>query len=124
MVPATIEGGTLTLARGEVHSTPPTTPRRIAMTSTARASVQVEDVRVRVTRWDFEPGQSTGQHVHEYDYVVVPVTDGRTDVIGVDGTVTPSQLRAGESYSRPAGGAHEVVNAGGAPLAFVEIELK
>lgn len=94
------------------------------MTTTARASVQFEDARVRVTRWDFAPGQSTGQHVHEYDYVVVPVTDGRTDVIGVDGTVTPSQLTAGVSYSRPAGAAHEVVNAGGTPLAFVEIELK
>ncbi|MGV9407115.1 cupin domain-containing protein [Streptomyces sp. NPDC003674] len=94
------------------------------MTTTARASVQHEGERVRVTRWDFEPGQSTGRHVHEYDYVVVPVTDGRTDVIGPDGTVTPSRLRAGESYARPAGGEHEVVNAGSSALAFVEIELK
>ncbi|MFF3166535.1 cupin domain-containing protein [Streptomyces sp. NPDC003273] len=94
------------------------------MTTTARASVQHEDERVRVTRWDFEPGQSTGRHVHEYDYVVVPVTDGRTDVIGPGGTVTPSRLRAGESYARPAGGEHEVVNAGSSALAFVEIELK
>ncbi|MFF8953329.1 cupin domain-containing protein [Streptomyces sp. NPDC014940] len=94
------------------------------MTTTARASVQHEDGRVRVTRGDFEPGQSTGRHVHEYDYVVVPVTDGRTDVIGPDGTVTPSRLRAGESYARPAGGEHEVVNAGSSALAFVEIELK
>lgn len=94
------------------------------MTTTARASVQHEDERVRVTRWDFEPGQSTGRHVHEYDYVVVPVTDGRTEVISPDGTVTASQLTAGESYARPAGGAHEVVNAGRSLLAFVEIELK
>ncbi|MEU2552167.1 cupin domain-containing protein [Streptomyces sp. NPDC013313] len=94
------------------------------MTTTARASVQHEDERVRVTRWDFEPGQSTGRHVHEYDYVVVPVTDGRTDVICPDGTVTPSRLSAGESYARPAGGEHEVVNAGSSALAFVEIELK
>ncbi|WP_434598957.1 cupin domain-containing protein [Streptomyces sp. A5-4] len=94
------------------------------MTTTARASVQHEDERVRVTLWDFEPGESTGPHVHEYDYVVVPVVDGRTNVIAPDGTVTSSQLRAGESYARPAGGEHEVVNAGTSPLAFVEIELK
>ncbi|GGY09230.1 cupin domain-containing protein [Streptomyces tanashiensis] len=94
------------------------------MTTTARASTQHEDDRVRVTRWDFEPGQSTGRHVHAYDYVVVPVTDGRTHVIARDGTVTVSELRVGESYARPAGGEHEVVNAGTAPLAFVEIELK
>ncbi|MFD7676698.1 MULTISPECIES: cupin domain-containing protein [unclassified Streptomyces] len=94
------------------------------MTTTARASVQHEDELVRVTRWDFEPGESTGRHVHAYDYVVVPVTDGRTDVVTPDGTTTSSELRAGESYARPAGGEHEVVNAGGSALAFVEIELK
>ncbi|WP_434593963.1 hypothetical protein [Streptomyces sp. A5-4] len=54
----------------------------------------------------------------------MPVTDGHTDVITPDGTVTSSQLRAGESYARPAGGEHEVVNAATAPLVFVEIELK
>ncbi|MFG3101488.1 cupin domain-containing protein [Streptomyces sp. NPDC048182] len=93
-------------------------------TTTAHASVQHDDERTRVTRWDFQPGESTGRHVHEYDYVVVPLTDGRTDVVSPDGTVTPSLLRAGESYARQAGGEHEVVNAGTAPLAFVEIEVK
>lgn len=94
------------------------------MTTTARATVQNEDKRVRVTRWDFEPQESTGRHVHEHDYVVVPVTDGQTDVITPDGTVTSSHLRAGQSYARPAGAEHEVVNTGTAPLAFIEIELK
>ncbi|MYT74620.1 MULTISPECIES: cupin domain-containing protein [unclassified Streptomyces] len=94
------------------------------MTTTARATVQHEDEQIRVTRWDFEDGQSTGRHVHAYDYVVVPVTDGQTDVIGADGTVTPSPMRAGESYARTAGTEHEVVNVGGAPHSFVEIELK
>ncbi|MGW0903414.1 cupin domain-containing protein [Streptomyces sp. NPDC002853] len=94
------------------------------MTTTARATLQHEDERVRVTRWDFEPQESTGRHVHEYEYVVVPVTDGRTNVISPDGTVISSQLQAGQSYARPAGGEHEVVNAGDAPLAFVEIEMK
>lgn len=94
------------------------------MTATARATLQHEDERVRVTRWDFEPQESTGRHRHAYDYVVVPVTDGQTDVITPDGSVTSSRLRTGESYSRPAGGEHEVINTGTAPLAFVEIELK
>ncbi|WP_372346006.1 cupin domain-containing protein [Streptomyces sp. KL116D] len=94
------------------------------MTTTARVTLQHEDERTRVTRWDFAPQESTGRHVHEFDYVVVPVTDGLTHVIAPDGTVTPSRLRAGESYARPAGSEHEVVNAGDAPLAFVEIELK
>lgn len=94
------------------------------MTTTARATVQHDNERVRVTRWDFEPGTSTGWHVHEYDYVVVPLTDGPTDVHTPDGAVTQAQLRAGESYTRSAGVEHEVINAGDGWLAFVEIELK
>ncbi|MEV7379789.1 hypothetical protein [Streptomyces lydicus] len=59
-----------------------------------------------------------------YDYVVVPVTDGRISVRTPGGEVSESELRAGESYARPAGAEHEVVNAGDRWLAFVEIELK
>lgn len=94
------------------------------MSTTARATLQHEDERVRVTRWDFEPGESTGHHVHEYDYIVVPVTDGQTEMTTADGVVTSSQLRTGISYARSAGSEHDVSNAGDAPLAFVEIELK
>ena len=32
--------------------------------------------RVRVTRWTFRDGDETGHHVHEYDYLVVPLTGG------------------------------------------------
>lgn len=92
--------------------------------TTARATVQYEDDRARVTRWDFEPGASTGHHLHAHDYVVVPVVDGRITVIGPDGSASESELRTGETYARRAGGAHEVVNAGTGPLAFVEIEFK
>lgn len=92
--------------------------------TTAHATVQHDDERIRVTRWDFEPGTSTGRHVHHYDYIVVPVTDGETDIHTPDGAVTRSQLTAGLSYTRAAGAEHEVVNAGDRPLAFVEVELK
>ena len=35
------------------------------MREPATATVLVDDDRVRVTRFDFEPGQETGWHVHE-----------------------------------------------------------
>lgn len=94
------------------------------MTTTARATVQHDDERMRVTRWDFAPGESTGRHTHGYDYVVVPVTDGHTAAITADGNSTASTLKAGMSYARPAGGEHEVINTGDTPLVFVEIESK
>ena len=43
----------------------------------AVATVQVDNERVRVTEWRFAPGAETGEHVHQMDYVVVPLGDGR-----------------------------------------------
>jgi quercetin dioxygenase-like cupin family protein len=45
--------------------------------SSAVATVQVDNERVRVTEWRFAPGAATGWHRHELDYVVVPMTTGR-----------------------------------------------
>ena len=43
----------------------------------AVGTVLIENERVRVTRWDFpNPGDCTGWHRHDYDYVVVPLFDG------------------------------------------------
>lgn len=87
-------------------------------------TVQVEDDKVRVTRWDFEPGAETGHHRHGWLYVVVPVTDGRLLLEFPDGTTGTAELKAGVAYHRPAGVEHNVVNAGDAHLAFVETEVK
>jgi mannose-6-phosphate isomerase-like protein (cupin superfamily) len=56
--------------------------------------------------------------------VVVPVTDGTLHIEFLDGSTTSAELRAGVAYHRPAGIEHNVVNAGAAPLAFVETEVK
>ena len=86
-------------------------------------TVQRDDVDVRITRWDFEPGAVTGQHTHGWPYVVVLLTDAimRVD----DGShVTETRLSAGQAYHRPAGVEHDVMNGADVPMAFVEIEFK
>ena len=94
-----------------------------ACTMSATFTPLVEDDRVRVTRWDFEPGAVTGWHRHTMDYVVVILTDA-VMAWEVDGAVTERAVKAGESYSRTLGVEHDVMNAGTTPLAFVEIEMK
>ncbi len=89
----------------------------------AKATLQQDDEAVRVTRYDFAPGAETGHHRHEYAYVIVPVTDGQLLIVDAEGEHDAS-MRAGGSYARPAGVEHNVINAGGRPLTFVEIELK
>lgn len=85
--------------------------------------VDVDDDLLRITEWRFEPGARTGPHRHEYDYVVVPITDGLLRLESAQGTAH-FELKAGHAYARRAGVEHDVFNAGTAPLAFVEIEHK
>jgi beta-alanine degradation protein BauB len=89
----------------------------------AAASIQVDNDRVLVTQWRFAPGAETGHHVHAYDYVVVPLTSGTLRLEEPAG-VRDVQLRAGASYVRCAGVAHNVVNVNDYEFSFVEIELK
>jgi hypothetical protein len=91
----------------------------------AESSTTIDDAQVRVTTWTFAgAGASTGPHVHEYDYIVVPVTGGTFVVTGSDGAVRELTQRAGQPYRGSAGTAHEVVNGAAQPAVFVEIELK
>ncbi|MEN0077133.1 MAG: cupin domain-containing protein [Paracraurococcus sp.] len=90
----------------------------------ATGTVQIDNEHVKVTRWDFNPGAETGWHRHGWLYVVVPVTDGTLLLELPGGQTMTAELKAGLSYSRNAGTEHNVVNAGTAPLSFVETELK
>ncbi len=83
---------------------------------------QIDNARARVTRQRMAPGAHTGFHRHEYDYVIVPVTDGRMRAVE-KGRETFAELKAGLSYFRPAGVEHDVFNGGDQELVFVEIEI-
>jgi len=89
----------------------------------AVSTVMVENARVRVTEWRFAPGAATGWHVHRHDYVIVPVTSAPVEIVDELGCVTRTEMVAGRSYFRPAGVAHDVINAGTGALVFVETEL-
>jgi quercetin dioxygenase-like cupin family protein len=93
--------------------------------STAQARTDVDDERIRITTWTFgEDGDNTGWHVHEHDYIVVPVTGGRFVVTDPDGAKRELTQHAGSPYLGRAGTEHDVANATGAAAVFVEIELK
>jgi quercetin dioxygenase-like cupin family protein len=89
----------------------------------ATPSVQIDNERVIVTEWTFAPGAETGEHVHGYDYIVVPMTTGILRLEEPTG-VREAHLTAGVSYHRPAGIHHNVVNANDFEFRFIEIELK
>jgi quercetin dioxygenase-like cupin family protein len=89
----------------------------------ATPTIQQDDEAVRITRWDFAPGAATGWHHHGWPYFVVLITDA---VLRLHDGRTESEvaLAAGQSYGRPAGIEHDVMNGSDHPIAFVEIEIK
>ena len=90
----------------------------------ATSDIMIDNKRTRVTRWSFEVGEDTGQHIHEYDYVVVPMLDGELTIINEDGSESVSKLSKGMSYFRNKGVNHNVINTNNFEYRFVEIEIK
>jgi quercetin dioxygenase-like cupin family protein len=94
------------------------------MTAEAKSTVFIDDERTRVTEWRFAPGAATGWHRHEYDYVVVPMTDGKLKLVEGEGAETIAELKAGVPYSRSVGVEHDVINANDYEFVFIEVEMK
>jgi len=107
-------------SRGENRLT--ITGREIEETTVASGEIQIDNGIFRVTKWMIEPGGEIPMHVHEYDYVVVPLVDDTMFVTNADGSELRAELRIGQSYTRPAGIEHSVMNRGTASIAFIETE--
>jgi quercetin dioxygenase-like cupin family protein len=90
----------------------------------AKSKIMIDNNRTRVTEWSFEIGDETGKHIHEYDYVVVPMSDGVLKIINHDGEEVISKLTKGGSYYRNKGVNHNVINNNNFPYSFIEIEFK
>ena len=64
----------------------------------AKSNLMIDNSKTRVTMWSFEIDDETGQHIHEYDYVIVPMLDGALKIVDKDGSVSISNLKKGECY--------------------------
>ena len=91
---------------------PPTKPKSL-----------VKNDKVIVTEWSFEVGDSTGQHKHQYNYVVVPMLDGELKIIDKENKETISKLSKGVAYYRDKGVEHNVFNNNNFPYSFIEVEM-
>lgn len=86
-----------------------------------------ENDRVRVWDLRLEPGQSTGLHRHESDYLYVVIGDGRLQAIDAAGNARePEEMADGTVRFREIEGeaVHEAVNAGEGEWRNIVVELK
>jgi beta-alanine degradation protein BauB len=86
-----------------------------------------ENDRVRV--WDLRlaPGESTGVHCHETDYLYVVIGDGTLQTVHGDGRRDPPRrMQDGEVRFRAVEGenVHDAINVGDGPWRNIVIELK
>ena len=89
----------------------------------AKPTVLINKEKVKVTEWYFEVGDSTGTHIHEYDYVVAPMMYGELKFVDKDNQETISKLTKNESYFKEKGVNHNVFNNNDYPYSFIEIEM-
>ncbi len=93
------------------------------MTDQAKCELLSEDERTKVWRWTFESGQATGMHIHEYDYIAIPISGGAFTATLESGEETEVKQIAGNPYQRSAGVHHNVRFVGQGMASFVEVEF-
>lgn len=93
------------------------------MPGSAKATTLIDNGRVIVTEYRFQPGDNTGWHRHGHDYVIVPMMDGKLKIVTRDGEST-AEMKRGAPYFRKEGVEHDVINATDGEYVFIEIELR
>ena len=92
------------------------------MTKKAKATQFINNSTTRVTEWRFAPGASTGWHLHELDYMVVPMTSGKLKLLGSEGEQVV-ELTSGVPYFKQKGIEHDVININEFEFVFIETEF-
>ena len=65
----------------------------------ATPTVQIDNDNTIVTEWRFPPHGETGWHVHQYDYVVVPLVTGELRLETPDGERLADLVTGTVSYT-------------------------
>ncbi len=90
----------------------------------ARHEVLVDDARTRITQWLIRPGEQTGWHRHEYDYVTIQQSAGRLHLDNADGSARDIDYVPGTAMSVSAPVEHNATNVGAVDIRVLEIEYK
>lgn len=86
--------------------------------------VLVDDEKTRVTQWDIKPGQQTGWHLHDFDYVTIQQSEGRLHLDYADGSEREIDYIPGTSHLNKAPVEHNAINVGDVDIRVLEVEYK
>ena len=83
-----------------------------------------EDDKTRITQYILHPGEQTGWHVHEWDYVVMHQSAGELTSHFADGASAVFGYKPGGASAYAAPVEHNAVNTGTVTVSGFEIEYK
>lgn len=88
----------------------------------ATSEITYENEHFRATKWTISPGGEIPMHRHEYEYVVVPLSDNVMHVTTAEGELIEARMVPGTAYGRPKGSEHKNENRGETDIVFIEVE--
>jgi quercetin dioxygenase-like cupin family protein len=86
--------------------------------------VELENDQVRVLRVKLGPHESTPQHAHSLNRVVVYLRDGKLRITTPEGKVTEAEHKAGDITWAAGPARHKDENPGEQPMELIAIDLK
>jgi len=90
----------------------------------ASRQVILDNEKSRITYFEFEPGDHTGWHKHEYHYGALYLTSAKLFHTRIDGTQFLSEHQAQEFKIHPIGTEHNVRSESEHVIKMLEIEFK
>lgn len=86
--------------------------------------VLLEDDSMIVTHWVFKPGEQTGWHLHDRDYMPIQLSEGRLRFEFLGGETKELDYVPGTSSHVKAPVEHNAINIGDVDIVAIEIEFK
>ncbi|MFB0923610.1 MAG: cupin [Alphaproteobacteria bacterium] len=84
----------------------------------------MDNDRTRITHWVIKPGQQTGWHLHDHDYVTIQESEGVLFLEYSDGSDRTVNYVPGTASSVSAPVEHNAMNIGDVDIVVTEIEYK
>ena len=90
----------------------------------AEPNVLFEDERTKITTWKFAPGDETGWHHHNFDYVTIQKSGGRLKLESQDGEIKYVNYENDKTLNYAAPIKHNATNVSDEEVRVIEIEYK
>jgi quercetin dioxygenase-like cupin family protein len=90
----------------------------------ASYEILIDNDKTIITLFTIKPGEQTGWHRHEFDYVAVQQSTGRLHLDYADGSVLEIDYTPGVALPVSAPVEHNAINVGDVDIIALEIEYK